>query len=246
MSTLKAYVLEDEVPNRDMLISSLQQMFPDIEVVGIADNLDQAEKDFSNIDFDLAFLDIKVKGKNVFSLLERFEKLGFDIIFTTAYSEYAIKAFQLSAIDYLLKPYTPDQLRSAVEKVIEKKGSAQNIGALMENIKKLNKLAIPEPAGFRFVELEQVIYMQAERNYTDIFLSNGSKCTSTKNILYYEEMLKEENFYRIHHSYMVNLTHVLSINSKRMEVDVDLGMSLPISHRKKSAFVKELSKLSYM
>jgi len=246
MKKLKVYILEDEVHSLELLKSMLSEIAPEFELVGTASDLKTAKQDFLNLEFDLAFLDIQIRGKNVFTLLEELDSIRFHIVFTTAYSDYALQAIRMSAVDYLLKPYTIEDLDKAVNKILTKKHTAERLTALGKNLKRLQKLAIIDSIGLRFIELGDILYLHADRTYTDVYVKNGVKLTSSKTLTHYEEILEQLHFHRVHHSYIVNLNHIKSVNSKDLTLKLVNRMEIPISVRKKARFMKKLEELSFI
>jgi len=162
----------------------------------------------------LVFLDIEMPGHSGLELLEFFSEheIDFQIIFTTAYDHYAVQAFKLSAVDYLLKPISPVELKQAVLRASKRKVSTDDsIVKLKENLQgeaKL-KLAIPQLNGFRFIDHSEIIFLKGERAYATIFLKDGSSVLASRNLKYFEELLASNTaFFRCHRSYLVNLDHV--------------------------------------
>ena len=243
---LKVYIVEDEIHGQELLQRMISECCPQAQIVGIADNLAKAARDFQDLDIDLAFLDVQVKGQNIFQLLDKIEILPFNVVFTTAYSDYAINAIQLSALDYLVKPFTTEKLSGAISRAIAAQDSKERIQALSKNIHKPEKLGIAVINGFRFVDLKNILFLHADRTYTDVYTTDGNKITSSRTLSYYADVLAEENFYRIHHSYIVNCGQVASVNSKDLSLFLNSGKELPISVRKKTGFLQKLEEVNYM
>jgi two-component system LytT family response regulator len=242
---LKVYILEDETHSRNLLKVMLEEINPNIEFVGFSDNLDKAESDLKRLKFDLAFFDIQVQGRNVFSLLNNFQKLEFKVIFTTAYSEYALNAIKLSAIDYLIKPYTYEELEIAVNKCLVSLDQTISMEALAVNIDKPNKLVVADGSDLKIVSIDQINYLHSDRTYTDIYLADGTKFTSSKSLSHYEKLFTDVQFYRVHHSYLVNLQRIQSFKAKDMDIILENGFAIPVSTRRRSGFIKKLEEVSF-
>jgi len=194
---------------------------------------------------DLVFLDIKMPGQNGFAFLDAFERPAFEIIFVTAYDQFAIQALRRSAVDYLLKPVNADELAYAVKRADERlreKVDNKNYEVLRHNQKTnnplLQKLAIPTKEGYEFISLEEVVKLKADRNYTRISTTTGKELLSTNHLKSYEESLPHPDFLRTHHSYIVNLQHVKSyVRGDGGHVVLSDGSIADISKRRKKEFL---------
>ncbi|MBI1306900.1 MAG: response regulator [Bacteroidetes bacterium] len=240
---LKTYLIEDELNSRLMLRELLESNFKDIEICGEADNLDKAKEDLMSQEFDLLFCDIKVRGKSSIDLLESLDEMNFQTIFTTAFSDFAINAIRLNAVDYLLKPISVDHLEKAVQRARQAIETPEQLPA--QNIRGLNKLMISETGGLYFIELEDILYLKADKTYTEIYTIDGNKHISCKGLAHFESLLSKNLFYRIHHSYIVNLIHVKSFNARNLEIELSHKIRLNVSNRKKAEFIRNLESLSF-
>lgn len=241
MSRLKALIVEDELNSRISLKNMLENYCANVEVVGLAENIDEAVKKINLLSPDLVFLDIELPEKNGFQLFEYFPKKSFDVVFTTAYNEFAVKAFKMSAIDYLLKPIDLELLRSAISKVVEKKDikvEQEQFKLLRQNMNNvLKKLALPVGSGMVFVELSEIIRCQASGNYTDFYLTSGEKIMISKSLKIYDDLLSGFNFCRISRSDLVNINHVKRFNrQKRSSLITTDDEELIISDARKEHF----------
>jgi two-component system LytT family response regulator len=209
---MKAVIIDDEGKARRILEALLNQNCEDVEVVAVADDVPSGVKMINREQPDIVFLDIEMPGFSGFQLLEFFDEIDFDIIFTTAYSEHALKAFEVSAIDYLLKPIQIDQLIKAVDKVRSKKAAQINekINTLKENLRenKISKIALPVADGLLFVKPEEILYLKAESSYTNIYLAENKTILVSKTLKEFEKLIDHPHFMRIHRSYFVNLNHI--------------------------------------
>jgi two-component system LytT family response regulator len=213
--TIKALLVDDEKHCLETLTWQLEKFCPQVEIVGVCDNAEKALLILSVAAVDLAFLDIEMPHMNGFELLQRLKKIQFEIIFTTAYDMFAVKAFKFSALDYLLKPIDKDELIQAVGKVKEKKDAAilpEQLDILFQKYynhqQPSQKIAVPTMNGLEFVIADDIIHCQSEGNYTHIFLKDKSKLLISRTLKETEELLSGHNFFRVHHSHSINLNHI--------------------------------------
>jgi two-component system, LytTR family, response regulator len=244
---IRALIVDDEINCIESLAFDLKKNFPEVQVVETCTTPKQGLLALKTRKPDLLFLDVQMPWMNGFEMLELVDEINFAIIFTTAYDQYAAKAFRLSAVDYLLKPVDLNDLRQAVKKAMERirqKSGAENINNLLQNIKKPaghQRIAFPGRDGFEFIEAHKIIYAQAEGSYTHVFLNDKRKIIISKTLSDIEEMLPPENFQRIHHSTLVNLGHVTHLfKSDGGYVLLDNGEKLAISKSKKDSLMDKL------
>jgi len=245
---IKAIVIDDEKNSREYIETVLQDYCPDVEVIASADSAATGIEAIKEHGPDLIFLDIQMPGGDGFDLLEKFPQPSFDVIFITAYDQYAVKAFKFSALDYLLKPIDSDELVAAVSKVRQKDSgnlSQNTIHTLLENLNPnnmYNKIALSTSAGMIFVRVIDIIRCQADGNYTNFFFTNGNKLMISKSIKEYEGLFSDNNFVRIHKTHLVNLNHVESYHKDEggYVIMVDKAR-LEISRRKKDEFLEKIS-----
>ncbi|MCB0735731.1 MAG: response regulator transcription factor [Flavobacteriales bacterium] len=240
---LNAYIIEDELNSRLLIRDLIEKNCKELKIVGEADNLIDAENDLKELNVDILFCDIKVKGRNTLTFLENLHDFSFDVIFTTAYSDFAIRAFRLNAVDYLLKPITATGLVDSVQRILE---SGQNLETQTEHQNDFNKLMISESGGLFFIDLKDVLYLKADKTYTEIYTVSGQKLISCKGLSHFESLLSGKLFYRIHHSYIINLRYVSSFNARNLEIELANDIRLNVSNRKKTEFVRSLEQLSYV
>lgn len=247
---IKAIIVEDEERSMLMLSSLLVEYCPEVTLVGSASTPEDAYALIKKSTPDIVFLDIEMPGYTGFQLLDFFDEVNFAVIFTTAYSEYALQAFQVSAVDYLLKPIQIDQLNSAIEKVSRLKGTTQNrekIHTLKENLEDhhIKKIALSTSQGLIFVPVNQIIYLEADGSYTHIFLTDGSKLLISKKIKEFENILTQDNhFFRTHRSFIVNLGFIKQyIKQDGGHLIMENGAIVHISRERKDDFNKIISDL---
>jgi two-component system LytT family response regulator len=246
MHTLKSIIVEDEKSSQITLQNMLLNFCKGVEVVGISGTVDEAIKLIQKEKPDLVFLDIELPEKNGFHLLEYFPEATFEIIFTTAYNQYAVKAFRMSAIDYLLKPIDLDELRLAIEKVAEKKTFSSNkikYQLLQDNMNNVfNKLALPGRNGSIFVEIADIVRIEADGNYTIFYLKSGTSHVVSKTLRVYDELLSDFNFFRINRKDILNLNHIVELRRhKKMTILASDGRWLTVTESRKEDFLSILN-----
>jgi two-component system LytT family response regulator len=244
---IKSILIDDEPMARDLLNSMLNEHCQQVEVLAQCSNLPDAIKAIKKHKPDLIFLDIEMPGYSGLDIFDFFdqEEVNFSIIFVTAYNKFAVQAFKLSAVDYLLKPIEAEDLINAVQRY-EKTSKANQYSHLKEMVtdRNLQKLAIQSQQSIRFVNLDDIIYLKGEGAYTHFYLKDGSTIMSSKNLKNYEEILNIENgFYRSHKSNIINYRLVSDI--KRTDgttVVLDKVHTLPIAAERVGDLVKLLSR----
>jgi len=246
--TLKAIIIEDEEQSRLSLQSLINDFCDGIEVVDAVNSVMTGVKSINQHSPDVIFLDIQMPNQNGFELLEYYPDPDFEIVFTTAYSQYAIKAFDLSAADYMLKPIGIKSLRKTVKKVIEKRDLAltkKKIDVLKENLNNLEqKLALPIKDGYSFIDLKDLVRCEAQSNYTMFFMANGEKILVSKTLKLYDKILIEFNFIRINRSQLVNMNHIRRYGRQKTPVLImSDGSSLIVSEGKKEDFLSRIDNM---
>ncbi len=243
---MRAVIIDDEEMARDVLRDKLEQYFNEaVDIVGEANDVDSGERTIRETRPDVVFLDIKMGRGTGFDLLQRFDEVNFEVIFTTAYDNFALQAFQFSAFDYLLKPVKIAELRRSFEQLekrsnVTQRDNDKRVRVLIDNYgseEKLKRLVISNVEGFKVVNVEDILRLEAERNYTHFILLNGQKLTVSKTIGHYEDLLTGHGFYRIHQSHMVNLRHVVAYHKEDGgKVEMSDGKELYISRTRKKGF----------
>jgi two-component system LytT family response regulator len=214
---IKAIVIDDEKPSREVICNYLKEFCIDIKVIATAASVKTAFKTISKFSPDLIFLDIEMGDGKGFDLLRMFDKIDFKVIFVTAYSEHAIKAFRINAIDYLLKPIKIEELKDAVEKVRNLDRNLKYEEALSELLQTMSgnnshqpTIVIHHIKGFEVLKVNDIIMCKADGYCTNLILTGKRKVISSKNLKHFEEILFEHNFIRVHHSFLVNINYVCS------------------------------------
>ena len=214
MNNINAIIIDDEERARNTLSSLLLNYCPEITVLATCANVPDGVLAINKHKPDVVFLDIEMPDYNGFELLGFFREIDFDIIFVTAYSEYAIKAFEISAVDYILKPIDIDQLKNSVEKLKQKKLHSQmqeQIALLKDSYKgdDIRKIALSMSNGLTFVEIADIVLLEADGAYTTFYLKDGQKILVSKKLKFYEDILSNRSFFfRTHRSYFVNVNYI--------------------------------------
>jgi two-component system LytT family response regulator len=208
----KAIIIDDEEMARTLLKGMVQEYCPTIEIVDLCKDLPNGVKSIRKYRPDIVFLDIEMPGHSGLELLDFFneDEIDFSIIFVTAYNQYAIQAFKLSAVDYLLKPVEINDLKNAI-KLIEKQTNTQKLNVLRENLggSSVKKIALATSNSILFVEIDTILFFQADGSYTKVVLLDGKTLLMSKGLKHFENILTEnQQFFRCHKSYLVNLKHV--------------------------------------
>ena len=216
---IKAIIVDDESAARNMLRQVLAEHCPVVELIGEATNVKDAVKLILKEQVELVFLDIEMPEENGFALFEYFAQPSFETIFCTAYSEYAIRAFEVSAVSYLLKPLNIKALQLAVEKAIKQHGQNQiiaRIGLLRENlqVQQLQKIALPLSDSLMFVDVEDIFYFEADGSYTNVYTPKGKVLVSRKLKTFEDILTDDARFFRTHRSYFVNIENIKKYTKK--------------------------------
>lgn len=245
---IKAVIIDDEIKAQNLLEKTLERYFPNrFNIVEKCASVDAGVCAIKKYEPELVFLDIQMPEKNGFELFNYFDTINFEVIFTTAYNHFAIKAIKRSALDYLLKPINHIELSAAVKK-FEKKNEGnfaqKKLSLLLENLnvndQNVRKLAFPTLEGFELIHTNQVLYCKAESNYCSIKKIDGSTKTVSKTLKFVEEILPCSVFKRIHKSYVINLNYVVRYHKTNKEIELTNGEKLPVSFRKEEEFINAI------
>lgn len=246
MRKYSAVIIDDESKSVGGLSNLLRLYCPEISVVGTADSVISGRDIIQKFDPDIVFLDIEMRTGTGFDLLKSLKNLDFEVIFTTAYDNYAIKAIRFNAIDYLLKPIDIDELMQAVARAVNKISQTtvnENLKSLLDCVRDGDcpRLSISTLEGFLFYELQEIVRCEAKGPYTIFFLRDGSSVTSSKNLKEYEMLLSEYHFFRVHHSHLINITDVrkmLKLDGNMIELKN--GTHIPIAQNRKEMFLQKM------
>jgi two-component system LytT family response regulator len=247
--SIRAIIVDDELGARESLFKMLEKSCKQVQVLARVDSMATAFEAITLYKPDLVFLDIEMPNGNAFDLLEKFKEIDFNIIFTTAYDHYAIKAIKFSAVDYILKPIDPEELVQAVKRLEEKIGQNQSLNSqfktLLSNVRpdnKLKKVGIPDGDGLVFIKLTDIIRCDSDGNYTYFILTNGKKIIVSRTLGEYEQMFADDNFFRVHRSHLINLEHVKKyIRGEGGYVVMTDNSQVEVSRRNKNDFLEKLA-----
>lgn len=249
-ASIRAIIIDDEAHNADLLHYEISDSFPDVEVVRVCYSAKEGLKAIKELSPDLIFLDIEMPVMSGFEILEFTPNTNFHVIFTTAHSEYALKAIRTSAVDYLLKPITRDDLDRAMAAYRKRRGEYdQNIAFLLnqlEDVKqnRVTKLALPTPDGLIFLQISEIIYFQSDDVYTFVKTTKGKQYFLNKTMKTIEDMIKGLPFYRVHRSYIINLSQIRKfIKADGGYLLMENGESIPIARSRKDEFLNRLNEM---
>jgi two-component system LytT family response regulator len=246
---IKAVVIDDEKHSIETLKWKLENYCPQVEIIASFSDPVKGLEYLKNNTPDLLFLDIEMPMLNGFDILEELGEIAFDVIFTTAYDDFGIQAIKFSALDYLLKPIQNQELKKAIEKFANrgtnKKISSTQLEVLFKNIKeeengKPGKIALSTKESIEFVAPEDIIVCSSDSNYTLVHLSDGRKKLLSKTLKEFEEMLSALNFFRPHHSHLINLAHVKEyVRADGGYLVMSNKMNIPVSRNRKEDLLKQ-------
>ena len=246
---VNALIIEDDRNNIEVLNGLLARFCPDVTLAGSATNVNDGIALIKQLSPDLVFLDVELGDQTSFEIIKHFSSPSFKIIFTTAHEQYAFKAIKASCIEYLLKPINYKELQEAVKKFDQQKNLSVNqkkIEVLLDNLGNntsgVNKLAIPTSEGYTFLNSNELMYCQADLNYTVIHTSKNERLVSSKNLKEFEELLNPSVFFRCHKSYIINLNFIKKFNRSDSVVYMANDASIDIAVRKKDEFLKLFEK----
>lgn len=244
----KAIIIDDESRARQLLASMIKEASEEIEVVELCADLPSGVKAICKHKPDLVFLDIEMPGHSGLELFDFFneDEINFSVIFATAYSEYAIDALRLSALDYILKPIQTDKLQTAIARFLNKKGKETNqLLALKENLQAdvPNKIILPSGSNQYIYNINDIIYIKGEGAYSEFSLKDGNTLLVSKNLKYYEDTLEQHaQFLRAHRSYIVNVNYVKNHDkSEGGKLILMNEINIPISSEKVDEFLLKIN-----
>lgn len=246
MKKYPTLIVDDERDSRETLRHYVAKYCPDLTVVGECENIEQAQKAIASHQPEIVLLDIEMPYGNAFDLLERLENVDFEIIFITAFSQYAVRAFNLSAVHYLLKPVDIDELTAAVEKAVKRILESSRLNhskILLDNLSAMNtqqkKVVLPLMDGFEVVRLGEILYCEAQDNFTFVHFQNGKKSLICRKLKFYENALSDHGFCRVHRSFLINLEYVKRyIKGKGGTVIMENGSEIQVANARKGSFLE--------
>jgi len=242
---IKAILIDDETHCRESLSIQLEKYCSEIQLLAKCSSGAEGLDAVAEHQPDVVFLDVEMPTMNGFEMLQQFSHIPFEVIFTTGYDAYAIKAIRFSAIDYLLKPIDKDELIKAVAKVSRKTDHNlnQQLDILLEKLDNkhalLQKIALPTLEGFELVSLENILHCKADSNYTHVVLKHGKTVLVSRTLKEIEELLEGQAFLRVHHSHIVNLNEIARyIKGEGGYVVMSDNTSITVSRSRKDALLK--------
>jgi two-component system LytT family response regulator len=248
---IRAVIVEDEKKSQEALIALLSRHCKQVDVIGVAEGVREALDLIPEKNPDVIFLDIQMPDGSGFKLLELLDKHNFEVVFVTAYDQYAIKAIKYSALDYLLKPVIPEDLIRAVEKVETRKQTLrlnQNIKVLLENLRssreKPSKIVLNTAEQIHVVDIDTIIRCESDNYYTRFFFTNNKTLLISRTLKENEELLSEYGFIRPHKSHLVNLKYIKGYSKvDQGQILMTDGTLIPVSRRKREKVVEIITNL---
>ena len=244
--SLKAIIVDDE-PYCCETIATLLEESRDVEIVSVCHNAADALVAIRKYSPDIVFLDVEMPKMNGFEMLEQLPQVNFEIIFTTSYDQYALKAIRFSAIDYLLKPVDEEELRTAIQKVIQRsqKPITQQLEILLQKIHQpstpINKIAMPTMEGLQMIPVDSIISCESDSNYTILQLKNSKKLIVSRTLKEIEELLEEHSFLRVHRCYLANMNEVEKyVKGEGGYLVMSDGTTIDVARNKKEVLLKKL------
>lgn len=240
---INCMLVDDESSARGTMKSIIREFFPDLNVIAEAETPGEAIRLIPEKKPDLVFLDVEMQHGTGFDVLENLPEIDFQVIFVTAYEQYALRSFRYAALDYLLKPVRISQMKEAIARFREKTNTSLS-GKSFESVRKQffdgkenPQLILPEIGGFFVVNFDEIVRCESSRNYTIFHLDNGDSRVVSKTMKEYEDILLEHGFFRVHKSHIISLKKVRKVSrGKQSEVDLANGHTVPVARDRKEAF----------
>jgi two-component system, LytTR family, response regulator len=247
---IRTVIIDDEPNNVESLAALLKSYCPEVELVGTADSSETGYNQIVALSPQLVLLDIEMPFGNAFDMLDRLAPVSFETVFVTAFDNYAINAFRYSALDYLLKPVNIKQLQATVERAaarIQEKNSNHRVNNLLYNLNasanSQKKMALPIATGLVFIRIDSFMWLEASSNYTNIHLSDSRKIVVAKTLREFEDILPDDLFSRVHHSYIINHNFIKKYHTGRGGyLEMEDGTTIEVSIRKKDTFLSKFRK----
>ena len=248
-SLIRTVIVEDERKSLLTLQSLLQRYCPDIEIVGTAESVKEGLETIPQVNPDLIYMDIAMPDGDAFDLLGQLDHIDFEIVFITAYNEFALRAFDFSALHYLLKPVNQNDLIETVSRYQKIRGDLQieeRIQILNESLQNnFAKISLPTNEGLTILEIDTIVRIEASSNYCQFFLNDGSTLVVSKPLSHFEKILEELNIIRVHNTHMINLMYVKKYNKGRGgSIILKDGSQIGVSASRKKEFLYQLNQVS--
>lgn len=256
---ITAIIVDDEALARENLRLLLTEFCPQVEILGMGENVDQARQLIQEKKPEAVFLDIRMpSGEEGLELLDDVFNYNFQIVFVTAFKEHAIKAFNINSIHYILKPIDIDDLKAAVDKLISYKElftqDSHNLDNYLESIrnfsesihyqKESSKITISHSKGIKIIDDNTILYLEGDGNCTNIHFNDGTTFFDTRTLKVYDEILNHNKFFRIHKKYIINLEHLTDyLNEEGYFAKMQLGIILPVARARVADFIQTIKSL---
>ena len=240
---MKAVIIDDMPAARIALQEDIRSYCSEIDLVGEADGVVSGAKLIKEIQPDLVFLDIQMPDGSGFDLLEILPNKNFKVIFTTASDAFALKAFKFSAIDYLLKPIDPDDLKEAVQRAKLQSSTFERLSLLKENMQGSKKIALNTLEKIQIVKIDAIVRCESSVNYTTFYFEDGTKLLVTKTLKEFDKLLSDYTFLRVHQSHLVNTEFIKEFLKSNGELVMKDGTKVPVSTRKKAVVMEMFQNL---
>ncbi len=245
---IKLVIVDDEANQIELVRDCINQFFPQIKIVGTAHSVPDAERLIRQTQPDLVFSDIDMPPNTGFDLLQRFDQISFGVVFITGFDKYAVRAFEVAAVDYLVKPVSPEALKRAIEKFekeSERKQSAELLKVLMHNYQVQHlydmRITLPRQHGYDVIKIKNIIRIEGDGNYSRFFLDDKTERLAAKQLGLYEKALADFNFFRVHKSNIINLLHVKGYSTANgHHVMMSDGCEIEIARGRKDEFLLRL------
>lgn len=246
---IRAIIIEDEPEAKYMLQALIEKYCPEVQIIGEASNLKKGVALIEQLLPDLVFLDIEMPGERGIHLFQYFDKIDFEVIFTTAYDQYAINAIRLSALDYLLKPIGLEELQTAIKQFKKKQNNKQLYKSLYQQLSNQStvipkRIALPSKNSFLFLDIDEIMYCQADGSYTTFITDEGKKHVVAKPMKDYADLLQDLGFVRVHRSAIINLKYVEElIRTRPQSVVMRNGTQITIAQSRKEYLMNKLLRM---
>jgi two-component system LytT family response regulator len=251
MNTIKVLIIDDEERAQRVLKNLITTFFSDLEIVAICANVPDAVLQINKLQPDVVFCDIDMPQYSGLELLSFFKEVNFELIFATAHSEYAIQAFEMSAIDYLLKPIELDKLEAAIEKLrqkIETSTMYERLQVLKSNLTEnvIHNIALPVTDGLIFIEIKKIVLVEADGAYTKVWQVDAKPILISKSIKFFEKLTQNHlQFYKVHRSSIVNINYIQKYSKREGYLTLLNGISTKIAREKKKDFEEHISSVNF-
>jgi len=250
---MRALIIDDENKQREVIRQLLEKYCPDIQVCGEAADVPTAYELIQKEQPELVFLDVEMPGGSGFDLLTKFDRLDFEVVFVTGFGEYAVKAFEFNALHFIQKPIDDRNIVQAVAKArkrLSEKERSNHYEIILDNLKRPpqqqmdNQIAIPLFEGLEFLHVKDIIRCESDAGNTLIFSQTSKRIYSSKHLKEYQTILSDYNFFRIHHSHLINMSHIKKfLKEDGGTVIMSDGSSLPVARRRREGFLEALDEV---